>query len=194
MSEGQTLSRQVRIEELASDYQKISQSLQESGLVAGQADELLGQSLQAVCVQCGLALSGSELYQLARSSEPNALPLASPKLQRVKQGYCGREGCNSFYYEIRLPLGSDVDWTGILESIASRDSDGASKGVPGESASVRSQTALGHKKRKVLLFAGLAFVVILLALKYMMSTGGLPGFQQEQKFQIDPNSIPSHRR
>jgi hypothetical protein len=193
MSDGQTINRQVGIEELSSRYQQLSNCLHDTGLVAGRAEELLGQSLQAVCVQCGLVLSGSELYQLVRSSEPNALPLASPKLQRVKQGYCGREGCNSFYYEIRLSPSSEVDWIGILESIALHEPADAQQAARPESVSARSTAASEKKIRKTLLFAGAALVIILLAVKYLMSSDGLPGFRQEPKFQIDPTSIPAHQ-
>jgi hypothetical protein len=71
-----------------------------------RAAEALRSALAGECVQCGIRLRGDELLALAqadRTEEPGS------KLERLRQGYCARRSCDSYYYSLALDNIPGVD-------------------------------------------------------------------------------------
>jgi hypothetical protein len=192
MTEHAPITRQVQIDDVGEFCNGVGRILQDTGLQPAQAGEILSGQLQAVCVQCGLSLSGVELFQLARAAEDNALPPARPKLQRIKQGYCGRDGCNCLFYEVRFAPSSEIDWLGILERMEQQNPTLKQTPAGGADAQAQVAQAATKRKRKRFLVVGLVLLAALIIFRCFFWSGSFPGFHKEPKFKIDPASIRDH--
>src|SRR5688572_28573899 len=78
---------------------------------AAAADRTCRQAVEAAlaaeCVQCGLRMTGSELLALGEADLPGN---PNAKLCRLRQGYCARNGCDSYYYRLTFETHPAVDW------------------------------------------------------------------------------------
>jgi hypothetical protein len=70
---------------------------------------LLRQCLSGECVQCGLTVTGDDLLAILDPSSTS-----NPKQNRLRQGYCARRGCPSYYYRLYFGASPGLDWNRIL--------------------------------------------------------------------------------
>src|SRR5215472_14229191 len=108
VSSGTSQTFKVRVDSLVRFYENLARALLESGLSGARLSEILSQSLRVECVQCAIQVSAEELQQLAVSDAPSGE--LHPKLQRLRLGYCARQGCDSYFYEVHLENHPEVDW------------------------------------------------------------------------------------
>src|SRR5687767_12138410 len=93
MAETWTQTSQVTIKDLA-DF---GQSLAATVARQPEPDRLraaIDQALSAECVQCAIRLSGSEVLKFAEETSDDA------RVERLRVGYCARNGCESLFYRI----------------------------------------------------------------------------------------------
>src|SRR6185503_18627296 len=97
----------LRIEDLIRFCRFVRTNLSERQINEADAASVLSHCLSAECSGCQLVITGNELNALATGHG-----VASQKLQRLQQGYCGRQGCNSYFYELKLQdhPSLDLDW------------------------------------------------------------------------------------
>jgi hypothetical protein len=162
-------------------YQGLAHVLLESGLSGARLNEILSHCLRAECVQCHINVSAEELELLALSDAP-AEPL-HPKLQRLRLGYCARQGCESYFYEVHLENHAEVDWEVIVRKAATLLA--VSKQAAGQECKPRKPRRLG-----MLLGIGL---LILTVFAFLMH-GHLPFAAKPHKYEIDPASAASTAR
>jgi len=117
-----------------------------------------------------------------RAEECAQLP--RPKLQRLRLGYCAREGCESYFYAVHLEDHSDVDWEAVAEK--------ASNLVTAmKAAAAQEERRQRNRKRpqRMMRFA-LAFLimVVLIFSWFVIQHGGLPFGKKAYKYEIDPAS------
>ena len=172
---GTTQTFKVRADSLVRYYDSLARVLLESGLSGGRLSEVLSHGLRFECVQCHIKVSAEELQQLALSDAPG--DSLHPKLQRLRLGYCAREGCESYFYEVHLENHPDVDW----EAVA----------VKAQALLAASNAAAGHapeqrKPRRLTMYAGLG-LLILIAFAWLMH-GRFPFGAKPHKYEIDPAS------
>jgi hypothetical protein len=86
---------QLRVVELPGLHPALGRALGEAGEGAPRIRELLAESVRVRCVGCGIAVTPDELESLALAS---SAPEASPRLERLRLGYCARNGCDSRFY------------------------------------------------------------------------------------------------
>jgi hypothetical protein len=73
----------------------------------------LRAALSGECVQCGIRITGEELIEL---SQPAKTAESDPKIARLRQDYCARNHCDSYYYRLTFRTHPDLDWTRLLDS------------------------------------------------------------------------------
>jgi hypothetical protein len=150
--------------------------LLESGLSGARLNEILSQSLRVECVQCGIQVSAEELQQLAVSDSPSGE--VHPKLQRLRLGYCARQGCDSYYYEVHLENHPEVDWESVVRKAGNLLTD---------SKSAAGREHEHQKPRRLALFAGLGLLV-LVAFAWLIHAHLLFA-AKPHKYEIDPASM-----
>lgn len=143
--------------------------------------------VHGVCPQCQLRLFGEDVLALAASEAPH--PEVSPKLHRLSQGFCGRQGCGALFYEFTFDPVPDLDWARVLG-----DADVA-LGVNATPVVAAEQTATAtraHARRRTTLrvVAGLGVVGLLLVVRHILTGGTIPWVREAEQFTADPATVP----
>ncbi len=174
----------VRTDGLAAFYAALAKVLTEAGLTGAQLNDVFTRSVSAECVQCGLPITGEEIGQLALA-DPQA-ELANPKLKRLRLGYCGGPGCNSYFYTVKLAAHPDVNWATVIAKVESQTAP--VEHLPSE---VSELTLPPTKKRTVLVrvAVGVVIILVLLLIRHLMTGGTIPLIHHAPKYQVDPSSV-----
>ncbi len=98
----------------------------EAGEGSVSIHELLENSVQVRCVGCGITLLPGELESLGPAGGPTA---SSPRLDRLRMGYCARNGCDSRFYAVSAETGM-VSWPPIFRRAKELVSEGAPSELP----------------------------------------------------------------
>jgi hypothetical protein len=115
MAQDSSIIRQEHLQELNRLAARLNGRIRESG---GDADPLraaIRATFSAECVQCGLQVSAAEFLTMVETDDSSTL---RPKLERLRQGYCGRQGCNSYYYRFVLQTHSALNWMSLFQDSA----------------------------------------------------------------------------
>jgi hypothetical protein len=155
------------------------------------ADELataaLSRAVQIACPQCGLELTTEDLNALAADDSGEAT--ANAKVQRLRQGYCGRKGCNAFIYQFTFHPYPGVDWPAILGEARTRASAGGSEPAAVTVAPAALPPGL-RRQRLLRILIGVGIVLLLFLVRQWYYSGGrIPFFREPRKFQAAP--LPS---
>lgn len=100
----------MRVVELPGLYTALGRALAEAGEGAPRIHQLLAESVRVRCVGCDIAVTPAELESLALAPEAGG---GSPRLERLRLGYCARNGCDSRFYVVGADTGM-VAWPGVL--------------------------------------------------------------------------------
>ncbi|MBK9140453.1 MAG: hypothetical protein IPM17_17120 [Verrucomicrobia bacterium] len=160
--------------------QKLVAGLTAYGVSGAELSELFGRDVTAICVKCGMTVSGDELATVALAASAEAL--SEPKLARLRQGYCGRNGCDSNYYTVRLAANSKVDWDRVLLGPAEPTPE-PETAPPGEqelAAGAASERA--QRRRWWRVGVGVAALLILLVIRHVMEGGRIPLLQPKMEY------------
>jgi len=182
MSQSSSDILQVRVETLASLYSSLAAALSEAGFTGSELNEIFSKNVRGECVQCGIQISGDDMGHIALIGEEKDLP--DSKLDRLRRGYCARNGCDSFYYHVHLGDYRNLDWVRIKEGADNR-------GVAAQVEASRAAGVASRVVRRRLLLrvgAGVAVVVILLLWRHWYYYGYVPLLQKPHKYTIDPSS------
>ena len=160
----------------------LARVLAESGLSGSQLNEVFATNLRVHCTRCSIHVTGDELMSVAVADKETNLP--HPKLERLRLGYCAREGCESDFYTIRFEGYAGVDWAVIsdktFEWLATSDT--------AKQEEIR-RTALRRRNRAIVrVVLGVIVVCSLLLCRFALSHGRLPFVVKPSKYQVDPAS------
>ena len=143
----------------------------------------LSRAVQIACPQCGLELSTEDLDALA--AEESGETTANAKVQRLRQGYCGRNGCNAFIYQFTFHPYPGVDWPVILGEARTV---AAAAGT--ETAAAVAPAALPPDRRRqrlVRMVIGVGIVLVLFLVRQWYYSGGrIPFIREPRQFQAAP--------
>lgn len=167
------------------------EAIKQSNLKPEHLQQAVPALLSGECVQCHIRVNGEELLAL---SNPTAPDEADSRVGRLRQGYCARKGCNSYYYRLTFASHPDIDWANLLsqtesvnEGQSSRDA-AASTGAAGAKRAAR----LGLVRRALI---GMAVAVILLVIRQWYLGGRIPFIREPENFEVDhiPGARPEAR-
>jgi hypothetical protein len=104
------VERQCALTSLSALVLALTRAMAESGLRGADVEQVFAQNVDAKCVLCGIALSGTDLLlaSLHDGTAPDKLPA---KLKRLRLGYCARNTCTSSYYLVKLAPMPNIDWS-----------------------------------------------------------------------------------
>ena len=188
MSEARLKTLQIRVETLPAVYSALVKALGETELSGAVLNEIISRHVSAACVLCDIQVKGDDLSAVVLA--PQGGPLAEARLARLKQGYCCRRSCDSYYYKLVFAPHASVNWEKILEKLAdAKAQTGDEKADEGVDRKDPARRALVIK-----VAAAVGLVLVLLLCKHLISGGSLPGFQRAPKYTVDPNSLPTTPR
>jgi hypothetical protein len=171
----ETDSPQMSIQAMA----EFSRTLAQTVATLPDADKLraaMDQALTAECVQCGIVLSGSELLKIADESTDDA------KVQRLRIGYCARNGCASLFYRVNCAPHPDLNWPALLQPAHELSVE---EKAAAELAAKKQAAA--KKRSKALFRTSVAFVILLIvfAIRQIYIGGSIPFIREPEKFRVD---------
>jgi len=174
---------QVRVDSLASLYTGLAAALSEGGFTGSQLNEIFSQHIRGECVGCGIRITGDDIAHVALAGDKTELP--DSRLGRLRQGYCARNGCDSYYYRFHFDDYPKVDWVKMREkagSLAFAAQTVAAKETANETTGIR-------KALLIRVAAGFAVVLILLLFWHIRYYGYVPILQKPHKYAVDPASV-----
>src|SRR5206468_772059 len=147
--------------------------------------EILSSALRsgifAECVQCGIRVTGEELLEL---SEPAKAPAHNPRVERLRQGYCARNSCDTYFYRLLFPAHPDIDWATVL---ARTESVAAERVQQVEAGDAMNEAAKRAARWRLVarVGIGLAAVALLLLVRQWYLGGRIPLIREPENFQVD---------
>lgn len=104
----------VPIPHLSRVHGVVAQALGESGLGGPELERIFASGVKATCVACGLSITGVDLGDLALQGSNETDRPPSPRLERIRLGYCPRQGCASRFFRIELTAPGRFDRGQVL--------------------------------------------------------------------------------
>lgn len=187
MIESQSKTLRIRVETLPAVYAALVRCLSETGLGGAALHDVIVGCVSANCVLCEIQINGGDLNTMALAHRADAL--ADPRLARLKQGYCCRRSCDSYYYHLVFEPHPSVNWERVLEKLGTGGTTIASE----ETLERPDRSGKDAARRTLVLKvgAGVGVVLLLLLVRHLMSGGSLPGLHRAPKYTVDPKSLPT---
>jgi hypothetical protein len=94
----------VSLQQLPACHSSVARALGEAGFSGQEIGVLFANGLRATCVGCGMVLTGEELGRLTvvESDSGESVGTLPPKLERLRLGFCPRNGCEARFYQLQL--------------------------------------------------------------------------------------------
>jgi len=143
-------------------------------------------SLSGECVLCGLNVNGEEFLAVGASEAEAAT--ANAKIARLRQGYCGRNGCDSCFYRLTFYPYPDLDWAQAFtqsETVQEEQREEAKAEV----AEVKGLRRVHRWKLAGRVLIGLTVLCLLYVIRQWYTGGTIPILREPEKFRVDPASL-----
>lgn len=182
----------IPIPDLARAHAALAQSLGESGVGGAELERLFASGVTAGCVACGLSVTGRDLGDLALHDDDEPDRRLSDRLQRLRLGYCPRQGCESRYFRVDITAPGRFDRERVLGRTRSL--------IQGESRPrLRLASPLSSDTtRRLLRIAGIGLATLFVAfVAYRLAffrSQPIPFIQPKSPYTIDPASVDPHQR
>jgi len=175
-------ARQQHLQTFQPFCSAIHESLGQVGLKSEEVMEVFRVALSAQCVQCGIYVSGAELFALSRQSLEGG---DTPKIKRLRLGDCARKGCDSYYYRLSFEPIAGFDWPTLL---ARADS---ARHEPTTTISATTAVPMVAKAPLQLVISrrawiALGVILLLLVIRQWYRGGRIPLIHEPEHFRVDP--------
>lgn len=174
----------------------LAAGLAASGWRGDDLGGVIGASVSATCVGCGMVVSGEDLMVIGVEVEDAST--WSEKRRRLRLGYCARRECRSSFCTVGLRAVAGVDWEGIWREVERewRDDGGAVGGRVEWRARWRRwlerAASWSGRMRRPLVLLGM-ILGMGLAVAVVRSGVGIPGLASRSRSYIVPfASVPLH--
>ena len=175
MAETWTQTSQMTIKDLA-DF---GRSLAATVARQPEADRLraaIDQALAAECVQCAIRLSGSEVLKFGEETSDDA------RVERLRVGYCARNGCESLFYRTTCVAHPQVNWPALLNPAHEMTLDEKA------AAELRAKQAEARRRNMKTLLrtaAALGALLMVFIIRQVYVGGTIPLFREPEEFRVD---------
>jgi hypothetical protein len=143
----------------------------------------LSLALKAECVQCKLHIEGDDLKTLAAQPVPNN---DHPKLIRLRQGYCARNGCDSYYYNVVLDDHPNFDWLKLIElTETTLDQPTQPDSIHAATPPRTLKDVITHHPWMIRLALAITTLCLLFVLRQFYTGGTIPFIREPERFQVD---------
>jgi hypothetical protein len=175
MGENWTQVSQMTIKEMADFSRNLAQTVARQP----EPDKLraaIDQALSAECVQCGIRLSGSELLKFEEETSDD------PRVERLRIGYCARNGCESLFYRVTCAPHPQLNWPGLLNPTYELTAEEKSA-----AASRKKWSAFAKFRDKAMIRLAIGIVVLLIVFiaRQIYLGGPIPFVREPEEFKVD---------
>jgi hypothetical protein len=143
-------------------------------------------SLSGECVLCGLNVNGEEFLEVGANEGEAARE--NPKIARLRQGYCARNGCDSCFYRLTFYPHPDLDWTQAFTQSETVKEERREE-VKAEVAEARASKRAQRWKLGGRVVVGLVLLGVLYLIRQWYTGGTIPILREPEQFTVDPASL-----
>jgi hypothetical protein len=147
--------------------------------LSAEGKQALSTALTGECIQCNFRVTGQELATLSETAAAE-----ENKLARLRQGYCARKGCDSYFYRLRFFKHPEIDWTTILPQVESAMRDQAHQSDV-DLGIVEAGKSAERKRWLKRVGMGVAAMAVLFMIRQWYFGGTIPIIRQPEKFHVD---------
>jgi hypothetical protein len=134
------------------------------------------ESLSGECVQCGIRVSGRDLLKVAEGETEN-----DSRLERLRSGYCARNGCDSHFYRVTRAPHPRFEWPKLLNP--------AKEIVDSKAEAERVEITLARSARRhrnILRTAAIiGALIVVFVLRQIYMGGTIPFIREPEEFKVD---------
>lgn len=178
----------VSLQQLPECHSAVARALGEAGFSGQEIGVLFATGLKATCVGCGMVLTGEELGRLTvtDSNSGESVGTLPPKLERLRLGFCPRNGCEARFYTLQLDPLPRGEATQVIAQ--------AGKILRGEAESKPLITIDVPKARRqvqrLAVIVGLTLLVAFILFRLVFyHSQPVPFVKPTSPFQVDPNTV-----
>lgn len=173
----------VRVEELTALHLGLARAFGEVGVGGKQLEDVFELAVTARCLGCGIEITGTELGRIAVMGDGVVNP--EPKLERLRLGYCARNGCTTKFYSIHCESLPGLDTQKVLARAVELRHQPAPEPEPEPTTPVPPKPWFRNPKwvLVVLLLLGASYY----SFRYAADRGFVPGVPKKPIYQIDPS-------
>lgn len=165
----------------------LAEGLQRSGLSDERIAEIAVSGISGECPQCHARITGKDLVEIATVvGEADGL---TPRLARLRNGYCARNACDARFYELAFQNQPDLDWRPILDrsdridTRSLRQAEAVDPDVVAKSADARSRF---HRSMGLRILVPLLLLLTLLLARHWYRGGTIMFLREPEEFRVDP--------
>jgi hypothetical protein len=180
--ESQTVVRQQHLPTFVKVLEGLELFLQNKGYSPERIRESFATSVKASCLKCGISVKGEELVLVCAA--PNSSQL-STKLQRLRQGYCARLTCDSYFYQLSFSPLPGLEWDEALPP----QQDKEPEPLPLENTEAGIEQLSRRKAFYRRLAIGSLVLLGIIFLRQLYVGGTIPLIREPEDFKVD-RTIP----
>lgn len=180
------------VADLPRAHEALAYSFGEAGLGGQELHGLFASGVRAVCVGCGLVVSGTEMGELDVNAGGERERSLSPKMERLRLGYCPRNGCEARFFNLEITAPGRFDRGAVLARVRDRLGGGPSplrKLTPVISPSTRKAT----QRLAIIVLATLFVAFVVYRITFYRSQP-IPFVQPKSPFTVNPASMDPNQR
>ena len=183
----QTVQRELHLPSLPQFVVGLETALLAKGHSPEKARDLLTQHASAECLACGIKVKGEELLLLGPQS---AAMDVSSKIARLRQGYCARQTCETYFYRVLLANLPDLDWAQLLAEAE----NSVAEQTAAPDVEQLAKKRLARKQLGIRLAVAAGILLVLLLAKQLYQGGRIPLLREPEKFEVDRSPPPDLMR
>lgn len=180
-------SVRLGINDLPRAFHALACALGEAGLGGQQLPAIFASGVRATCAGCGMNVTGTELGELVVATAEEGEHRLPPKLERLRLGYCPRQGCEARYYTLELSPAGRFEPAAILartQAILAGDKKPLLQFKPAVTPATRRAT------RRLALIALATLFVAFVAYRLIYYRSQLiPFVEPKSPFTVEPASL-----
>ncbi len=181
----------LSVGDLPKAFHAVACALGEAGVGGQQLPAIFATGLRATCTGCGMTVTGAELSELMVASGDDAEHRLPPKLERLRLGYCPRNGCEARFFTLELAKAGQFEPKPVLDraaGILAGDSRPKMELRPATTPATRRAT------RRIALIALATLFVAFVAYRIVFYRSQLiPFVEPKSPFTVDPGSLTPAR-
>jgi hypothetical protein len=175
-------AREEKVEALRDFSRDLAEICRRCDPNGGQTAQALSAALTVECVKCGIRVSGAELLAIsAAADEANT----SPKVKRMRLGYCARDTCEGLAYRIHFSDLPGFAWQAVY-GLAETANCSRRELAAAEAAAALAQKRQVRRRYLMRVAVALGALVLLFVLRQWYTGGRIPIVREPEKFHVAP--------
>lgn len=176
----------VATDQLPQGHLALARALSEAGVGGQELTGVFATGLRGTCVGCGMTITGAELGEVTMAAAEEGQHRLTPKLERLRLGYCPRQGCEARFFMLELAPHGRFEPAKVTARAQELLSGSSSRLVFTPTVSPETRRKFG---RLVLIALATALVALVVWRLVFYRSRPIPFVKPQSPFTVDPASV-----